>query len=507
MHRPSPVSRRTLLATTLLCSLFAPGVYAFNPHEDVAPASSAVKPLTGTLVAQSSSTPLYTPGMVTPTVAPSYISPLAPIQMPQKPLYPERSASTVAPVVPAATPQVAPAMIAPAPVMAAPVSAPMAAPSVAPALPPVDPAVVARAQAIMAAEQQAAQPMSVAQPLAAPASGFVAPAPVFAVPASAVAAAPEPIAPPIRSMPTPMAAPVIASPAPTVPAAAPLAPPLPVMTAAPGMPAPVIATGPELSDETRTILSHVPAAIDTPKMVAGKIALQRVDPEIKEVLGHAAQEESYESVGLSIKVRRPGLDTNYELNRAYTALMGGDTQTAIETYKNILSVEPRNEDALFGLAATYHRLGMTDQARPFYGMLMKVNPNHREGLNNFLVLVSDESPQDALPELERLEARNPEFSPIPAQIAIVLDKLGYADASKEKMLRAIELAPDNMSYKYNLAVMLDRRGEYANAASLYRMLIEASLRGAAVPASTEAMQKRLTYLVTAMTTARTAMSQ
>lgn len=471
-----PAYRRYLTTTTavllglLACS--APAL-AFNPDEDVPVTTSTTNKMQ--VLASGTTTPLYAPGSATPTATPTYISPLAPVQMPAKPLYPERTGA-----VPMA------------------VSTPLAAP----ALPPVDPAVAAKAQAIIAAEQTAtpisttyyppAQPTSVAQPLAAPASGFVAPAPVFAVTPTTTVAAPAPAV----MTPTPVAAaPVSAMPA----------PPVPVVAAA--APLPIATPRAELTDETRTILSHVPAALDAPKIQTGSIKMDRVDPEIKEILGSKAQEESFESVGLSIKVRRPGLDTNYELNRAYTALMGGDTQTAIETYKNIISVEPRNEDALFGLAATYHRLGMVEQARPMYGMLLKVNPNHREGLNNFLVLVSDESPQDALPELERLEARNPDFSPIPAQIAIVLDKLGYADQSREKMLRAIELAPDNMTYKYNLAIMLDRRGEYRNAAALYRNLIEASLHGAQVPASTETMQKRLNYIVTEMTSARTAMGQ
>lgn len=451
MQRPYTVYRRYLYSSTaVLLGIFALAApsYGFNPDEDAHLPESSTKRLPNPALAITEPALLYAPGTVAPTATSGYISPLAPVAMPAKPLYPER-----------------------ADMVAAPVSAPLAAPAVVmqPAgMPPVDPAVAAHAQAIMAAENAAATPApmaapaSVTQPLASPASGFVAPAPVFARTPS----------------------------------------PAPVVTAAP-----VMAAAPELSDETRTILSHVPASMDAPKIQAGSIKMDRVDPEINDILGQKAQEDSYEAVGLSIKVRRPGLDTNYELSRAYTALMGGDTQTAIETYKNILGVDSRNEEALFGLAATYHRLGNIDAARPFYGMLLKVNPNHREGLNNFLVLASDESPQDALPELERLEARNPEFSPIPAQIAIVLDKMGYADASREKMLRAIELAPDNTTYKYNLAIMLDRRREYVNAAALYRNLIQASLQGANVPASTEAMQKRLNYIVTSMNSARTAMGQ
>jgi Flp pilus assembly protein TadD len=288
--------------------------------------------------------------------------------------------------------------------------------------------------------------------------------------------------------------------------------PAPVISAVPTMAAPAAAPGarvivapqPEtLSDETRTVISGIPSKLDTPPVQkATKLTMDRVSPQIQNVLGKEAQEESYEAVGLSIKMRRPGLDTNHELNDAYTALMGGDTQRAIEIYKNILGAEPKNEDALFGLAATYHRLGQADQARPFYAMLLKQNPQHREGLNNFLVLMSEESPQDALPELERLELRNPDFSPIPAQIAIVLDKLGYGEKAEDKLLRAIELAPDNMTYKYNLAIMLDRHQHYSDASAMYRMLIDAALHGQPVPASVDVMQKRLNYITTAVTEGR-----
>jgi Flp pilus assembly protein TadD len=473
--------RRSLLSTSFIIIGFstvmsASAAQAFDPNAELAATAAMAAPVTPaappatTQLAVAPAVPLYPVGNSAPAI--NYVTPLPPIVMPQKPLYPTREGAAM----------------------------PVASPLAAPGLPPVDPAVEAQARAIMAQQDQMAQQPAAApaqQPVSAiPQSGFIAPAPLMAIPADQLNPAPAMTA---TAAPQPMPqGPAIA--------AVPAATPMPVNAPQPLMPSTAIATqgAPELSDDTRKILSHVPSSMNAPKPAGKPITMDRVSPEVKEILSSKDKEDSYEAVGLSIKVRRPGLDTNYELSRAYTALMGGDTQTAVETYKNILSVDPRNEDALFGLAATYHRLGEIDKARPLYGMLLQVNPNHREGLNNFLVLVSDESPQDALPELQRLEERNPDFSPIPAQIAIVLDKLNYPDAARDKMLRAIELAPENLSYKYNLAVMLDRHGQYADATALYRNLIEASLAGAPVPASTEVMQKRLNYLVTQATSARTA---
>jgi tetratricopeptide (TPR) repeat protein len=261
---------------------------------------------------------------------------------------------------------------------------------------------------------------------------------------------------------------------------------------------------PKLSPQTEKVLSHVPSHIDTvPKGKTTNIALDRTSPAAQSlVLDKKDKVDSYEAAGIKIAVRRPGLDTNFELNRAFTALEGGDSSTAIEIYKNILSVEPTNQDALFALASIYHRQGQFDKARPLYASLIDHYPNNRAGLSNFLALVADESPQEALAELERLEQRNPDFSPIPAQEAIVLHKLGYVPEASDTMLRAIELAPDILTYKYNLAILLDGAGDYAGAADLYRLLIDASMRGAAIPAPAATLQKRLNFIATATTSAQ-----
>lgn len=84
------------------------------------------------------------------------------------------------------------------------------------------------------------------------------------------------------------------------------------------------------------------------------------------------------------------------------------------------------------LSLAYHRLN-AGAGRQFYANLLKVNPNHREALSSTSLLVSNESTLGSLPRLERL-GRNPDFSPIPAQIAIVYDKLGYPDQARQNMI-------------------------------------------------------------------------
>ncbi len=386
-----------------------------------------------------------------------------------------------------------------------------------PQLPPVDPAVEAQARKEMAQETAMLTPVAPPAPVteALPESSQIvaypvpAPLPAMATPSAPPAAVaplspttadvarpgiaelPKIVFPPLQPEPVAAQNSAVAAPVASTPA--------PVQTAA-AMPAE------PLSKESKKVLDKLPSKLDTTKKPAPKrMDIARMTPEIQSLIKkNAPKVDTYDSVGLSIKVQRPGLDTNYELNRAYTSLMGGDTAEAIEIYKNILSSEPQEEEALFGLAATYHRLGELEKARPYYAELLRVNPQHREGLNNFLALISDEAPEEALAELERLEQRNPEFSPIPAQQGVLLNKLGYFDQAREKMLRAIDLAPENMTYKFNLAVMMDQHKEYAHASALYRMLIDAALHGEKIPGSVEALQKRLNFISTMLASHTTA---
>lgn len=278
-----------------------------------------------------------------------------------------------------------------------------------------------------------------------------------------------------------------------------VAPPPPVLGSTTITPTLKTGQSASLSNETKEILGRIPNHIGAPPPAAAptRTTLSRVSPEVSSLIPALEKQVEYEQAGLKISMHRQGFDSNIELNRAYEALIAGDSEIATDIYQNIIAAEPRNQDALFGLAATYHRAGELAKARPLYGALLRVNPNHREGLNNFLVLVSDEAPEEALFELQKLATRNPEFSPIRAQMALLLEKLGQHELARQEILKAIRITPENLVYKYNLAVMMDRQGHYADASALYGLLVDAALRGESIPAPLEEIQKRLTYINTA----------
>jgi tetratricopeptide (TPR) repeat protein len=126
--------------------------------------------------------------------------------------------------------------------------------------------------------------------------------------------------------------------------------------------------------------------------------------------------------------------------------------------------------------------------------LLAIDPQNEEGLNNFLVLLGDEAPEEALQEMKKLQRTHPNFSPLPAQMAVIYEKMGAYHEAIESMRHAIELSPENIKYRYDMAVIMDKQGDWENAAVFYQQLITANERGEKIPAKPEEIQERLTFI-------------
>lgn len=262
-----------------------------------------------------------------------------------------------------------------------------------------------------------------------------------------------------------------------------------------------VAPAQPLSAETQEILNSLPpdalprdVTVHSELPAPGDFAVKRAtDPAPIPSAVQAAQSPSGDPY-MDIHVKPQSIDLNYELEKAYNALLSGDTDGAVRIYEEVLSIDPEEKTALFGLATTYHRLGLLDQARPVYGRLLKIDPYNVEALNNFFALVGAESPLAAIEQLELLAMDNPDFAPIQAQIALLFQKLEDYPKAIEYMVRAASISPENLAYKYNLAVLYDKQGDSARAATLYRHLLRLYDDGLDLPASPKAIQERLTFL-------------
>lgn len=173
------------------------------------------------------------------------------------------------------------------------------------------------------------------------------------------------------------------------------------------------------------------------------------------------------------KVSSDDQETTTELlEKAYKATSLGGMEAAIVIYKKVLTRDPNNVNALFALGSIYQNLHQFKEAKAMYSKVLTIDPNDNNTINNYLALMVQESPTNALAHLRELEKANPDFSPVKAQIGMVYAKLGDYDMAEMYMRRAISLSPEVLNYRYNLAVMLDKSGNTYSALQAYKQLID-----------------------------------
>lgn len=185
------------------------------------------------------------------------------------------------------------------------------------------------------------------------------------------------------------------------------------------------------------------------------------------------------------------IDAQLMASKAYQV---GQYESAIAIYKDIVSKQPNSRDGLFGLATSYHKNKQGNQAKIYYAKLLDLYPYDTEGQNNFLSLVAEEAPEDALKELDNLAASNPEYAPIYAHKAMIYIKLKDDMNAMKNLYKALQLSGDNTGYKYNLAVLFDKNGYYENAGKLYNDLIEDDMKGVQLPVARSQIEDRVAFI-------------
>jgi Tfp pilus assembly protein PilF len=255
------------------------------------------------------------------------------------------------------------------------------------------------------------------------------------------------------------------------------------------------ASASELSPATRDTFRIIESGIAAKGKPKGQMTINISKDDFETGLGTVDPEKNREGIGIKVKNDSAGSASERQvLGEAFSALMSAQYEASIALYKQALAINNKNQDALLGLATAYQKSRMLPQARAVYNQLLTLYPNNQKAINNFVVLASEESPTEALNELLRLEKTNPGYSPVVAQIGMIYDRMNQPQQAIQYLRRALSISPQNMAYRYNLAVLLDKNGDYQNAIQLYKQLIDASARGVQIPAAARQLQERLTFL-------------
>jgi len=224
---------------------------------------------------------------------------------------------------------------------------------------------------------------------------------------------------------------------------------------------------------------------------------QVLEPTSKSIAKPAAKPKNFymRDKDLKVEVKSINKESTKYISLAKDAIEVGQYESAIPYYKELVKKNPQNKKLRFGLATSYHKAKQYDNARKAYLETIKMDKNYWPAVNNYIILISEEKPQNAEEELENLWIKNPKFAGIPAQLGnIYYKKKNYSKAS-EYYIEAVKLDNDNINYLYNLAIVLENNNDKKSAAQVYKRIAEYNGDEFRLPESKSDLMKRYYSLV------------
>ena len=176
----------------------------------------------------------------------------------------------------------------------------------------------------------------------------------------------------------------------------------------------------------------------------------------------------------------PTIDPN--VDRAYTAYQQGSFDQAETLYRQTLAIDPRQRDALIGLANITARNGNSTEALDLYSRLLARNPSDPIARAGLMELLPAGSPSEQEAELKRLLNDHPDVAALSYAYGNFIASNRRWSEAQQAYFRALQLAKSsavlnglvNPDYAFNLAVSLDHLNQSEPAQNYYREALDYS---------------------------------
>ena len=275
------------------------------------------------------------------------------------------------------------------------------------------------------------------------------------------------------------------------PVAPPVAPPRPAVVAtAPALVPVTVATPPVAVADKPTVASEPQAnsALQT------NSSSQTNSAPAKKTTAHAPKtlRETPNTPGLNIQHQPEADSIDLILTSAYQAYQRGDFEAAGKHYRDALSKDQKNRDALLGLAAIAQQQGQDSNAVRYYRHVLELDP--RDPVAQ-AALASFGSGDPSLKEshLKQLIAQQPDSAALNFALGNqYADQSRWAEA-QQAYFNALAIEPSNALFAFNVAISLDHMGQRSLAAQYYRQALQFDTTGNS-GFNRDQAQKRLTQL-------------
>lgn len=164
----------------------------------------------------------------------------------------------------------------------------------------------------------------------------------------------------------------------------------------------------------------------------------------------------------------------------YQAFQSGDLAAARQAYEEALRNEPKNSDALHGLAAINLRQGRQETAESLYARALEADPKDALAHSALINLRAQADPVHSESRIKGLLATKPEAPYLHFSLGNLYAREGRWTEAQQSYFRAHAGDPENPDYLFNLAVSLDQMRQRKLALQYYQnALTAATTRSAA----------------------------
>jgi len=183
--------------------------------------------------------------------------------------------------------------------------------------------------------------------------------------------------------------------------------------------------------------------------------------------------------GVQVRPTAAGDNAAARTTEGWEALQRQDFAKAQSHYEAALAADPRNVDALLGLAATAWQQGRPDAASEQYYRVLQLDPQNAQAQSGLIGLAGQVDPQASESRLKQLISHDPSAFLYAALGHLYAGQAQWSQA-QQAYFQAFQLEPANPDYAYNLAVGLEHLGQRGIALGYYRKALDlARARGRA----------------------------
>lgn len=161
---------------------------------------------------------------------------------------------------------------------------------------------------------------------------------------------------------------------------------------------------------------------------------------------------------------------------AWQAYQRGDYVAAEQGYRQVLTQDAHNRDALLGLAAIAQQRGQDETAQTYYRKLLVIDPRDAAA-QAALSAYAPENESNNESRLKQLLTAQPRSAALHFALGnLYADQSNWAEA-QQSYFNAWTLEPSNAQYVYNLAVSLDHLGQGKIATQHYQQALQLDVSG------------------------------